>query len=88
MQKLFIAMVLSALATVGATSAARSQYQPIGDPPTSYWTYGDVPLDPDCTRWNWQERSWYDLCTRLHHPLAWGYRGRERFEGPIIRARD
>jgi hypothetical protein len=88
MHKLLASFALSAVVALGAAAPARSQDRVIGDPPTDYWTYGDVEFDPVCMHWNWQERSWYDVCTRLHHPLAWSRHGRFRPDEVVARTRD
>jgi len=82
---LVMTIALSLAAACGGASGAQSQV--LGDPPTDYWTYGDVAFDPACMHWNWQERSWYDVCTRLHHPLAWAHGGDDHY-GVVIRAKD
>lgn len=74
MRKFLISIGISAIVALGATSAARSDYRVLGDPPTDYETYGDVAFDANCMRWNWQQKSWYDICTHPHPPLAWSRR--------------
>jgi hypothetical protein len=86
-KRLLLAIVLSLIAILGGAARARSQDLLPGDPPTDYWTYGDVAFDPACMHWNWQQRSWYDDCTRLHQPLAW-HRGTAYPHAIILRAKD
>lgn len=55
---------------LATSSYAQAPYMPYGDPPTDYRMYGDVPFDPACMRWNWQEQSWYDICPGFVYRLA------------------
>ena len=65
---------LSLFLAIGGTSFAFSQNHILGEAPSDYRTYGDVPFDPRCMYWDWQERSWYDACAALRRPLPWRYR--------------
>ena len=87
MKRLSLTVLLLIAAAFAGTSLARSQTPVLGDPPRDYWAYGDLPFDPACFQWDWQERSWYDMCTRLHHSLAWRSSAGNPY-GVVVRTKD
>lgn len=83
MHKLSLGLAIAAVTTLATMGPSWSNGRILGDWPTDWWVYGDAQNDPSCLRWNWQERSWYDLCWAARYPLLW-----RRARGPAVRAKD